>query len=687
MAVGTRREPKRTGRPTDGNGVASRAGVRLGSARVRAVEGTPGSRTRRRLIVVGVVLLCAFVAVALQTPRQPRVADFAANEVSIIAHSGAQGHAPTNTLPAFDIALEQGADVLEMDLQLTADGEVVVIHDGTVDRTTDGTGAVGDMTLEEIRELHAGWYFEDEDGNHPWRENDVRIPTFRQVLDRYPDTHLIVELKTESPIEIAEPVIDLLREYDRTGGSVTVASFSTDYLVPVRAALPDVPTNMPEGETTGFYVRQLVGLHPWWSPPGEVFQVPEYHDGRHVVTDRFVRAADRLGVDVQVWTVNEPEQMHRLLDAGVHGIMTDYPDRLVEVLAEREAGFAPGAHQSGAATDPGGYGSQLDRAEALQAGPTWWNAVLHVITFLGDEEFYLLVFPLLYWAVSRRLGIRLGFMLLLTAGINAAGKLVAVTPRPAFLDPSLEQVPEATFGIPSGHSQNGVAVWGLLAVSLRRLWVRMALVALIAAIGWSRIHLGAHFVEDVLVGWAIGAVLVALFLLLEPRVRRWAAARGPVEWVLAGLVASWALLLPGLLLSARLEGFDPGWPGLTNPAEAVSAADSVTAGGTLAGLVIGLALLVPRGGFDHRGSLGRRAARVAVGLVGVVVLWMGLGAVFPDGGGALALVLRYGRYLLVGAWVGGLAPLLFRRLGLADAAPVTSELAEVPGRGSERVEA
>ncbi|HSK23254.1 MAG TPA: glycerophosphodiester phosphodiesterase family protein [Egicoccus sp.] len=642
------------------------------------MEGTRGRRTRRRLSVAGVLLLCGFVAVAVQTPPQPRVADFAANEVSVIAHSGAQGHAPTNTLTAFDVALEQGADILEMDLQLTAEGEVVVIHDGTVDRTTDGTGAVADMTVEQLQALDAGWYFEDEDGDHPFRDLGIRIPTFRQVLDRYNDTHLIVELKTESPVAIAEPVIDLLRDYGRDDGSVTVASFSTDYLEPVRAALPDVPTNMPEGETTGFYIRQLVGLHPWWSPPGEVFQVPEYHDGRHVVTDRFVNAANRLGVDVQVWTVNEPEQMDRLLDAGVHGIMTDYPDRLVAVLAEREAA---------ARTDPGGYGDQIERAERLQGGPAWLLALLHAVTFLGDEEFYLLAFPLLYWAVSRRLGIRLGVMLLLSDGINKVGKLVTATPRPPFFDPALERVPESTFGVPSAHAQNGVAVWGLLAAGLRRWAARVAVLAVVAAIGWSRVHLGAHFLEDVVVGWGIGALLLVLYLVLEPRVRRWAGARGPVEWVMAGLVTSWILILGGVLMAGRLRGFDPGWPGLLEPAEAASAADVVTPAATLAGMVIGLALLVPRGGFDHRGPLRRRAVRVLVGLAGVVGLWMGLGAVFPDGGDALALVLRYVRYVLVGAWVGGIAPLLFVRLGLADAAPAPSELAEVPGRGGERVEA
>ncbi|MFA9431469.1 glycerophosphodiester phosphodiesterase family protein [Egicoccus sp. AB-alg2] len=636
------------------------------------------TRSRRRLVVVGLLLLAGLLAVALQQPPQERVAHFAARDVSVIAHAGAQGHAPSNTIEAFDLALEQGADTLEMDLQITADGEVVVIHDGTVDRTTGVSGDVAGLTLAQLQELDAGWYFEDAAGNRPWADRGVRIPTLREVLERYPDTHLIVELKTDGDLAIVDPVVALLREYGRDDGSVTVASFSTDYLAPVREQLPDVPTNMPEGETTGFYVRQLVGLHPWWSPPGELFQVPEVHDGRRVVTPRFVRAAERLGVDVQVWTVNDPEQMHRLLDAGVHGIMTDYPDVLVDVLNDRAAAQA---------RDPGGYGTQLQRAVDLQAGPEWWTTLLHVVTFLGDEEFYLLVFPLLYWAVSRRLGVRLGVMLLLTAGINSIGKLVTTTPRPAFLDPTLERVPEATFGVPSGHAQNGAAVWGLLAVSLRHPLVRVALVGLIAAIGWSRIHLGAHFREDVLVGWTIGALLLVAFWLLEPRVRRWAATRGPVEWVLAGLVASWALILVGVLLSARLRGFDPGWPGLLDPTEATSAADVVTAAATLAGLVVGLAVLVPRGGFDSGGTLGRRAARVGLGLVGVVVLWQGLGAVFPAGGDAVALLLRYLRYLLVGAWVGGLAPLLFRRLGLADPAPQgTSELAEVPARDPDRVE-
>ncbi len=620
-----------------------------------AVARRTGARAPRWLVLLGAVLVAVLVAVAYQIPPPGR-GDAGALEVEVIAHGGAQGHAPANTLEAFDLALDMGADTLEMDLQLTADDEVVVTHDATVDRMTDGTGVIREMSAAEVGALDAGWAFEDEDGRHPWRGQGVRIPTFAEVLDRYPDTPMVVELKTDAGQAIIDPAIELLRAHGRDDGSVVVASFSRDYLHPVRAQLPAVPTNMPEGETTAFYIRHLAGLHPWWSPPGDVFQVPEHHEGRHVVTPRFVDAAERLGVEVQVWTVNEVEQMHRLLDGGVHGIMTDVPDRLVEVLDAR--GEEP-------AGDIARYGDQLERARDLHDAPEWLLVVLHAVTFLGDEEFYLLVFPVLYWAVSRRLGIRLGAMLLLTAGINAVGKLLVVSPRPPFLDPGLERVPEATFGVPSGHAQNAVAVWGLLAVSLRRWWAVVGAVALSAAIGWSRIHLGAHFAEDVVVGWAIGAALLGVFLWLEPRVRVWWASLRPTAQAVSGVVASLALIAPGVVLSARLQGQRFGWPGLVDVESATGASADVTPAATLAGLVAGLALVGARGGFDCGGSGRARALRVVVGLVGVTMLWQGLGAVLPGGEDVVALSLRYVRYGLVGLWVAGVAPLLFVRLGLA----------------------
>jgi glycerophosphoryl diester phosphodiesterase len=121
-----------------------------------ATDRTAAPRTPRWLLALGVVLLAVLVAVALQQPVGDRVPHFAGRDVSVIAHAGAQGHAPSNTIEAFDLALDQGADTLEMDLQVTADDEVVVIHDGTVDRTTGASGAVRDLTLDEVQQLDGG---------------------------------------------------------------------------------------------------------------------------------------------------------------------------------------------------------------------------------------------------------------------------------------------------------------------------------------------------------------------------------------------------------------------------------------------------------------------------------------------------------------------------------------------------
>jgi glycerophosphoryl diester phosphodiesterase/membrane-associated phospholipid phosphatase len=621
------------------------------------------SRTRRRL-VVALALLVLLIAAAWSQVSPPE--QVLGGEVLVIAHAGAQAYAPSNTIEAFDLALEQGADVLEMDLQITADGEIVVIHDGTVDRTTDGTGAVADLTLDELQRLDAGVDVEDEAGERAWADQGVTIPTFGEVLERYPDVPLNVELKLDGGEGIIQPVIDLVAASGRAE-TITISSFDAGYLVPVREQLPEVRTNMPEGETTGFYVRQLVGLHPWWAPPGGVFQVPEEHEGRRVVTPRFVRAAERVGATVEVWTVNEPDQMHRLLDAGVHGIMTDVPDVLVEVLDERaeSRGVVRGPY-------PSRYAGQLERAERLQDEWSWLTPVLAVVTFLGDEEFYLLGFPLLYWAVSRRWGVRLGVMLLVTAGLNGVLKLLFATPRPGFLAPELAQVDEHSFGVPSGHSQNAAAIWGLLATGMRRRVAQVALVVLILAIGWSRVHLGAHLIEDLLTGWLVGGLLVAAFLLLEPRVVAWWRRTSDVDRVLAGVVASLAMIAPAVLLSGRLAGVSFGWLGLPDASSVAGASAVVTPAATLAGLALGLVVLERGGGFDVGGPIARRVVRVLVGFVGVIVLWQGLGAVLPGGEDPLALVLRYARYALVGLWVGGLAPRLFVRLGLAEVALPTA---------------
>jgi len=625
----------------------------------------PGGVSARWLILA-TVFLAVIVAFFKQAPA-PGSRD---DTVDIIAHGGAQGLAPANTLAAFDLALNQGATVLEMDVQRTADNHLVVIHDDTVDRTTDGTGAIAETTLAELKTLDAGWAFEDDSGHYPYRGRGEAIPTLAEVFERYPDTPMVIELKTGGGPDIIPLVIDRVKAYNRED-DVVLASFDETFLQPIREHLPNTRTNMPESESTDFFIRQLLGVHPWWQPPGDLLQVPATHtltlgpltlDDMTVPTPGFVRAAHRLGLDVQVWTINDPVVMHAMLDAGVDGLITDYPDRARTVIAEREASRLAVRGPDVLAH----YDDQLARAEQLQTDWSWLTPLMQAVTFLGDEEFYLIAFPILYWTISRHLGIRIGLMLLLTAGLNSVLKLVLATPRPLFLKPELGLVHESSFGVPSGHSQNAAAIWGTMAVLLRRWWLALLLVGLILLIGWSRIHLGAHFLEDILSGWTVGALLVLGFVTLSPRIEAWWSRQSPAQRILATVTVSWALIAAAALLVGRLQGWSPLWPGLPDPGVVIALSHTVSPAGTLAGLGVGLVLLDAAGGYTTAGSLPRRLARLVIGFAGVLVFWLGLGAVFPGGEAPLDLILRYLRYALVGAWIVGVAPILFVRLGLSQ---------------------
>lgn len=609
------------------------------------------------------------VAFLAQTPPRERVPHFADLAVANIAHAGGQGHAPGNTLEAFSLALEMGADSLEMDAQVTADGEVVLHHDGTVDAQTDGSGAVAALTVAELQTLDAGYAFADEEGEFPWRGRGVQIPTLEEVFAAFPDTHLIIELKTDGGPTVIEAVAERIEAHQRQD-SVLVASFSLEYVQAFRALLPRVPTNMPEDETRSFFIAHLVGAHRWWRPPGGFFQVPEYHDGTQVVTKRFVRAAGRLGVDVHVWTVNDAADMRRMIDLGVHGIITDYPDRLAALLPERPT--------PAAAPDPDPVGLRVTRWMQDRLAPL--TPLLLAITRLGDEEFYLLVFPLLYWCVSAAVGVRVGVILLLSAGTNAVVKLGTASPRPFFLDPDVGLVTETSFGIPSGHAQNAAAVGGLLAAEIGRAWAWVAALILTLLLGLSRIHLGVHFPEDVVVGWALGGLLLAAFLRWRQPVTTWLRARSAAAQAAVAFGASVSLIAVGAVVRTAFSGWrwPAAWVGAAAAVDdATGLAAVVTPAAALFGLAVGVVAVRRAGGYTAGGPLGQRLARVPIGLVGVIVLWQGLGAVLPGGETAPALAARYLRYALVGSWVTGLAPLLFLRLRLAQAPR------QVPARARE----
>ncbi|HXV63685.1 MAG TPA: glycerophosphodiester phosphodiesterase [Vicinamibacteria bacterium] len=251
-------------------------------------------------------------------------------EPVVIAHQGGRGLWPENTLFAFEKADALGVDMIEMDLRSTADGEIVVMHDETVDRTTNGEGRVGDLALREVLQLDAAFDFGGPDGSFPHRGRGITVPTLADVLAGLPDARLNLEMKEFTP----ERARQLCRSLKRFGAEhrVLVAAFEHDAMAALREDCPEVATSATARESLFFYQVHQFGLGSLYRSPAVVFQVPEFFGDIHVIDASFLEWARRSNVRVQAWTVNDAKDMERLLKMGVSGILTDYPDRLLELL-------------------------------------------------------------------------------------------------------------------------------------------------------------------------------------------------------------------------------------------------------------------------------------------------------------------------------------------------------------------
>ncbi len=250
---------------------------------------------------------------------------------TVIAHRGGAGLRPENTLAAFSHAVALGVDVLEMDIHATADGTLVVIHDSTVDRTTNGSGKVKEMTLAEVRQLDAGYQWSPDNGQtFPYRGQGITIPTLEEVFQAFPDTRMNIEIKQREP-SIAGTLCDLIRAYAMQE-KVLVASFHKTAMQEFRAACPEVATASYKDEMRVMYALATLRLIGIYSPVAQAAQVPEYWGDIRVITPAFVRGMHARGIQVHAWTINEPEDMQRLLALGVDGIITNYPDRLLTLL-------------------------------------------------------------------------------------------------------------------------------------------------------------------------------------------------------------------------------------------------------------------------------------------------------------------------------------------------------------------
>jgi glycerophosphoryl diester phosphodiesterase len=248
----------------------------------------------------------------------------------VFAHRGGRALGPENTLVAFDLGAAAGADGMELDVHLSRDGRVVVCHDPTVDRTTDEKGPLAERTAAELAALNAtGRYGTDLE--HVWTGPRAGIPTLDEVLMRYPDARVIIEIK-DGTEACAAAVVESVRGAHAME-RVCVGSFSLLAMLAVRAHEPRMVTGAAPKEGHRALYRSWLGLSPG-PVPYRVFQVPEQAGRLKVVTPRFIRAVHKRDISLYVWTVNEEADMRRLFDLGVDGIITDRPDLAVGVRDE-----------------------------------------------------------------------------------------------------------------------------------------------------------------------------------------------------------------------------------------------------------------------------------------------------------------------------------------------------------------
>lgn len=253
------------------------------------------------------------------------------------AHRGGAELWPENTLHAFQGAIDLGIRYIETDLHTTRDGVIVCFHDPLLERTTDGRGLLCEKTLDELRRLDAGWCWTRDGRTFPFRGAGLTIPTFEEALALHPDVRFNVEIKQREPDMVGRlwRFIEERSLHDRVLVAAADDAVGDAFR---RICGGRVRTSPGVAGVRRFFAAVHTRTHRLLGFDFDALQVPHCHPDHRwlrVVTRRFVEAAHHHGIQVHVWTIDRPEEMEALLDLGVDGIMSDRPDILVDVLAER----------------------------------------------------------------------------------------------------------------------------------------------------------------------------------------------------------------------------------------------------------------------------------------------------------------------------------------------------------------
>jgi membrane-associated phospholipid phosphatase len=287
------------------------------------------------------------------------------------------------------------------------------------------------------------------------------------------------------------------------------------------------------------------------------------------------------------------------------------------------------------------WGLEFIRTVQSVRGPAL-DRIFMAITFLGEEDFFFILLPLILWCVDFALGARLAFFFFFSTLVNSGAKELFRQPRPFDLDPAVGMYRPSGYGFPSGHSQSAVVLWGGVASYVRKRWAWAVAMLLMVLIGFSRIYLGVHFPTDVLGGWVLGVALLLIYILLVPRIEAW--LRRTALAVRLALVVTIPLVIV-----------------LIYPSD-----DAISAMGAFLGAGVGIVLTWEWMPFSAAGPLWQRAVRLLLGAAILLAIRFGLKAVFPGEGEPLYALMRFFRYVVVGLWGGLGAPWLFVKLRLAS---------------------
>lgn len=289
--------------------------------------------------ILGVLIAFSLLIIIIDYLPEKKIRDKAFSHENfhrpwIIAHGGAKLLFPENTFIAFDSSIAMGVDMLEMDVRLTRDSQLVCLHNETIDETSNGKGKAIRYSLLVLKQLNFGKKFKDLNGNYPYRNKRVRIPSLEQVLVKYPQMPLTIELKDtgENGRKAARFLKYLLNKYHRND-DVIIASFDQATLDYFRSITENkVRTSAARKEVESFVYKSKLFLSKFHQPIAEYLQLPLSASGVDLSSESIISKAHKKGYNIHYWTINDTSEMRKLINLKVDGIITDRPDLLIRIL-------------------------------------------------------------------------------------------------------------------------------------------------------------------------------------------------------------------------------------------------------------------------------------------------------------------------------------------------------------------